>query len=84
MREVAVTDDAALNPKHWRAWLTIGSIGFAATIGAAFVFGLGPLDVLLLRVLLREPAIAPFAIVDYVLIAIGVIQMIRHLSARSP
>ena len=73
MQQAVSREDAIVDPKYWKAWLAIAAIGLVATLIVAALFGAGPIDVLLLR----NSAVAPFIIVDYVLLAGGVVQAVR-------
>ena len=73
MRETVSRDENILDPKHWRAWLTVAAVGLVATLAVGALVGIGPVEVLLLK----ESAIAPFTIFDYVLFGYGAFQASR-------
>ncbi len=62
------------DPVHWKGLLAVGLIGLVISILVGSIFGIGPVDV----ILLKEPALAIFQIGDYVFICLGFIQAIRY------
>jgi hypothetical protein len=78
MRETVSRDEIFLNPKYWKVWLVVAAIGLIATFLVAALFGIGPIEVLLLK----EPSLAPFTIFDYVIFGYGTLQAARWLRSR--
>ena len=73
MNDIPSQDRVLLDPEYWWAWLVVGTLGLALTLGIAMLLGITSSDVLLLR----NGALGLFTIFDYVLIGYGVAQGIR-------
>ena len=78
MREALSQDAVVLDPKHWKVWVLLGLLGIVASVITGLFFGIGPVDVLLLH----PNAFPIFTIVDYVLIAYGIVQLGRFVRGR--
>ena len=78
MAERAESEDKFLQPSGWWGWILAFAIGTAVTVAVSLVFGISPVDALLLK----EIALAPFVIVDYVLGAFGLRLALRHFLGR--